>query len=192
MSKPIKIGVVGLGRIGMDVHKKCLAQPDKFTVVAACDLIEERCNEFEETFGCRTYTNIEDMIADPEVEVVDIATRSCDHYIHSKMALLAGKSVLVEKPFCQTYAQAKELVRLGLPVPGSLCDTTAFLRRASLRSLILSTPAFWARSMRSAWQEMSISAGTTGRQLRNSAAVSFLTGVPISLITHCVSAAADM
>ena len=114
MSKPIKIGVVGLGRIGMDVHKKCLhARPDKFQVVAACDLIEDRCKEFEELFGCRTYTNIEDMIADPEVEVVDIATRSCDHYSHSKMALLAGKSVLVEKPFCQTYEQAKELVRLG-------------------------------------------------------------------------------
>lgn len=76
-------------------------------------MIEERCKEFEELFGCRTYTNIEDMIADPEVEVVDIATRSCDHYIHSKMALLAGKSVLVEKPFCQTYEEAKELVRLG-------------------------------------------------------------------------------
>jgi len=114
MSKPIKVGVVGLGRIGMDVHKKCLlARPDKFTVVAACDLIEERCKEFEDTFGCRTYTNIADLIADPEVEVVDIATRSCDHYAHSKMALLAGKSVLVEKPFCQTYAEAKELIRLG-------------------------------------------------------------------------------
>ena len=114
MAKPIKIGVVGLGRIGMDVHKKCLAaRPDKFQVVAACDLIEDRCREFEKTFGCRTYTSIEDMIADPEVEVVDIATRSCDHYLHSKTALLAGKSVLVEKPFCQTYEQAKELVRLG-------------------------------------------------------------------------------
>lgn len=114
MSKPIKVGVAGLGRIGMDVHKKCLkARPDKFTVVAACDLIEDRCKEFEDTFGCRTYTNIEDLIADPEVEVVDIATRSCDHYAHSKMALLAGKSVLVEKPFCQTYEEAKELIRLG-------------------------------------------------------------------------------
>jgi len=114
MSNPIKVGVVGLGRIGMDVHNKCLkARPDKFTVVAACDLIEDRCKEFEKIFGCRTYLNYEDMLKDPEIEVVDIATRSCDHYIHSKMALLAGKSVLVEKPFCQTYEQAKELVRLG-------------------------------------------------------------------------------
>ncbi len=114
MSKPIKIGVVGLGRIGMSVHRDCLRQrPDKFEVVAACDLIEERCEQYAKIFGCRTYTNIEDMIADPEVEVVDIATRSNDHYAHAKMALLAGKSVLVEKPFCETYEEALELVKLG-------------------------------------------------------------------------------
>lgn len=114
MSKPIKVGVVGLGRIGMSVHRECLkARPDKFTVVAACDLIPERCERYKEEFGCRTYTDIEEMINDPEVEVVDIATRSCDHYKHSKMALLAGKSVLVEKPFCETFEQAEELVKLG-------------------------------------------------------------------------------
>jgi len=114
MSEQIKIGVVGLGRIGMSVHRECLAaRPDKFKVVAACDLIPERCEKYAEVFGCKTYGNIEEMIADPEVEVVDIATRSCDHYIHSKMALMAGKSVLVEKPFCRTYEEACELIRLG-------------------------------------------------------------------------------
>ena len=114
MSNPIKIGVVGLGRIGMSVHRECLkARPDKFTVVAACDLIADRNARYAEEFGCRTYERIEDLIADPEVEVVDIATRSCDHYKHAKMALLAGKSVLVEKPFCETYEEAKELVKLG-------------------------------------------------------------------------------
>jgi len=114
MSEPIKIGVVGLGRIGMSVHHDCLmARPEKYKVVAACDLIPDRVEKYKQDFGCRGYADIEQLIADPEVEVVDIATRSCDHYTHARMALLAGKGVLVEKPFCATYAQAKELLTLA-------------------------------------------------------------------------------
>lgn len=114
MSNPIKVGVVGLGRIGMSVHFNAFKNnPDKYQVVAACDLIPERTAKYAEEFGCKTYEKYEDMLADPDVEVVDIATRSCDHYIHSKMALLAGKSVLVEKPFCMKYEEACELNRLG-------------------------------------------------------------------------------
>jgi predicted dehydrogenase len=44
---------------------------------------------------------------------VVIATRSADHYAHAKAALLAGKDMFLEKPFCMTAAQAKELIALG-------------------------------------------------------------------------------
>ena len=51
MSKPIKIGVVGLGRIGMTVHKDCLkARPDKYEVVAADLGIEYAYVEQDECF----------------------------------------------------------------------------------------------------------------------------------------------
>ena len=99
MSNPIKIGIVGLGRIGMTIHRDAYAaHPDKYTVVAACDLIESRTQKFADKFGCRTNTNIEDFLADPEIEIVDIATRSSDHYAHAKMALLAGKRFSLRSP----------------------------------------------------------------------------------------------
>ena len=65
-----------------------------FRITAACDLIEDRRAKMAERYGCAAYERIEDLINDSQVELVDIATRSCDHFAHAKMALLAGKACL--------------------------------------------------------------------------------------------------
>jgi predicted dehydrogenase len=110
MSRPIKIGIAGIGRAGWGMHcEELKGREDKFEIVAACDLIESRRNKMEEKFGCKTYEKIEDMIADPNVELVDIATRSKDHFDHALLALKAGKSVILEKPMCLNYNQALKL-----------------------------------------------------------------------------------
>ena len=112
--KPISVGLVGLGRAGNGMHRSELrGRQDKFRFAAVCDIIEERTAPFVEEFGSKAYTRIEDLLADPEVELVTIATRSCDHFRHAKMALEAGKDVFVEKPFCMHAAQARELIALG-------------------------------------------------------------------------------
>ena len=109
--QPIKIGIVGIGRAGWGAHTVEIAdKEDMFKIVAACDIIDERNQIMAEKYGCRTYTNVEDLINDPEVELVDIATRSIDHYKHAKMALDAGKNVLVEKPLSVEYEQALDLM----------------------------------------------------------------------------------
>ena len=99
MKQPIKVGIAGLGRAGWKMHCGELnGKEDMFRIVAACDVLEERRNKMKEMYGCKAYERIEDMIADPEVELVDIATRSRDHYNHAMMALQAGKSIFLEKP----------------------------------------------------------------------------------------------
>ncbi len=114
MDHPIRIGLVGLGRAGGGMHRGELrSRQDKFRFYAVCDIIEERTVPFVEEFGSKPYTRYEDMLADPEVELVSIATRSVDHYKHAKMALLAGKDVFLEKPFCMHTAEAMELIELG-------------------------------------------------------------------------------
>ncbi len=119
MAKPIKVGLVGLGRAGSGMHRPELRErQDKFVFHAVCDIIEERTKPFVEEFGSKAYTRIEDLVADPEVELVSIATRSSDHYRHAKMALEAGKNVMLEKPFCITVEQAKELIKLGTQPAG--------------------------------------------------------------------------
>ncbi|MBO5649236.1 MAG: Gfo/Idh/MocA family oxidoreductase [Clostridia bacterium] len=114
MSNPIRVGLVGLGRAGVYMHLTELqGREDKFKIVAVCDEIESRAVEYGEKLGAKAYTRIEDLVADPDVELVDIATRSIDHYAHTKLALLAGKDVQLEKPFCTHAWEAEELIALG-------------------------------------------------------------------------------
>ena len=111
---PIRLGLVGLGRAGWGMHcPELKGKEAMFTIVAACDVIPERRKRMIKQYGCRVYARIEDLIADPQVEVVDITTRSCDHCKHAKLALKAGKKVFLEKPMCHTYAQALQLQKLA-------------------------------------------------------------------------------
>jgi len=119
---PIRLGLVGIGRAGGGMHLSELAdKKDKFQYVAACDLIEDRvalvCDRYD---GCRGYSRIEDLLADENVEVVDIATRSCDHFAHAKLALQAGKSVFIEKPMTSTFDEAKKLAAIAESAPGTI------------------------------------------------------------------------
>lgn len=110
MSKKIKIGIAGIGRAGWGMHCNELEKrEDKFEIVAACDLIESRRDKMKEKYNCKTYENIIDMINDTNVNLIDIATRSKDHFEHAMMALNAGKDVFLEKPVCLTYEDAKKL-----------------------------------------------------------------------------------
>lgn len=111
MSQPVKVGIVGLGRVGWGSHCKELGDlPEQFQIAAVCDPIELRRQNAAAEYGCQTYETIEQLIADPEVELVNIATRSIDHFSQGMQVLEAGKKVLIEKPFVLNYTEAQELV----------------------------------------------------------------------------------
>lgn len=114
MNNPIKIGIVGLGRAGWGMHLSEIAdKTDMFTVIACCDLIPERNEAMKSRFGCKAYSSIEELVKNPEIELVDIATRSCDHYRHARLCLEAGKNVLLEKPACVTITQLSDLLSIS-------------------------------------------------------------------------------
>lgn len=118
---PIKVGVVGCGRAGWEMHRPELkAHGQKFKIVAACDLDKSRREMMAEEYGCPTHRTIEDLIADPAVELVDIATRSPDHAAHAILALQAGKKVFLEKPIALNLAETKKLARVAARYPDAL------------------------------------------------------------------------
>ena len=109
-TNPIRLGIVGLGRAGWGMHCPELAGKErKFKIVAGCDTIADRRDRMAAKYGCATYGRIEDLLADDAVEMVAVATRSCDHHAHTILSLTAGKDVFLEKPICVTWSQAKRI-----------------------------------------------------------------------------------
>ena len=68
--QPIKLGIIGFGRSGCKIHADAIAKMQvKFTVCAICDEIPER--RTHEAFpNAKQYAKAEDLIADPELEMV--------------------------------------------------------------------------------------------------------------------------
>ncbi len=121
VSKPIRIGIAGLGRAGWGMHCRELdGRTERFQIVAACDLIAERRERMKERYGCRVYETVDELAHDASVELVDIATRSNDHLNHARIALAAGKDVFLEKPICVSYAETKELIAAAEAASGTL------------------------------------------------------------------------
>ena len=109
MKKPIKLGMIGVGRAGYRMHLREMKDKGLFDIYAVCDLEDDRLETMKNEYGCKTYKRVEDIVEDPDVEIIDIATRSCDHFAHAMTALQAGKTVLLEKPITMSYGQAVEL-----------------------------------------------------------------------------------
>ncbi len=120
--RKLRVGIVGLGRAGRLMHAPEMAQyPEQFEIVAACDHAPDRLENLPKEFDkAKKYTDIAQVLADPEVELVTIATRNPDHTPQAIRALEAGKYVVVDKPIAISYAQVKELAAAEKRFPGKL------------------------------------------------------------------------
>lgn len=91
------------------MHLEEMRDKGLYEICAVCDIEEDRREKMKNEYGAKTYSRVEDIVEDPDIELIDIATRSCDHFNHAMTALQAGKTVLLEKPITMNYAQAKAL-----------------------------------------------------------------------------------
>jgi len=119
--KPIRLGILGLGRAGWGMHCEELEGKERlFRIAAGCDTLKEKRDRFAARYGCPVYRRAEDLAADPNVEMAAVATRSVDHLAHARMALAAGKHVFQEKPIAVDYGEAKRLAAAAKRSKGGL------------------------------------------------------------------------
>lgn len=109
-SRPIRVGVVGLGYFGTFHAQKYAALPG-CELVAVVDRNLEGAEKFALEHGAQVYTDYRDLIG--RVDAVSIVTPVAEHYPVAKELLLAGVHVLVEKAITETTEQADELVQLA-------------------------------------------------------------------------------
>lgn len=107
----IGIAVVGYGYWGPNLVRN-FSLVDGARVVAVVDQRAERRSTVERLYPTvRTYANVDEMLIDPDVDAVVIATPVSSHFALAMEALRANKHVLVEKPMTSTVDEGERLVR---------------------------------------------------------------------------------
>jgi predicted dehydrogenase len=110
MSSKIGVGVVGVAGIAR-THYPGWEKSPHTELVALCDVNQEALDRIGEEKGVqRRYTKFEDMLADPDVKIVDVCTPSAFHAPLTIAALEAGKHVICEKPLAPEPEDIKRMI----------------------------------------------------------------------------------
>jgi predicted dehydrogenase len=106
----VGVGIIGYGYWGPNLVRNFAEQPGS-TLVAVSDLSVDRLTEVHARYPqVKVTTDCADLISDPQVDAVVIATPVSTHYDLTRRALQAGKHVLVTKPITADSTQAMELI----------------------------------------------------------------------------------
>jgi len=114
----VKYGVIGLGWFG-EKHCEVLADADNVELYALCTRTKSRLAKAAKRFKVkRTYTDYNELLADPEIEAVSVVTMWDQHVKPAVAALKAGKHVFLEKPMASTVADCRKIVNAAKKADG--------------------------------------------------------------------------
>ncbi len=107
----LRVGIIGTGGISFFHVNGYKLQSDRVTVVAACDINEEKLNRYCDQHGIEhRYTDYNEMLEKEHLDCVSVTTWNSEHKNATIAALRAGCNVLCEKPMALNAAEAKEML----------------------------------------------------------------------------------
>src|SRR6266478_6114998 len=129
----VNVAVVGLGFMGV-THLRAYLQNSSARVVAVCDAVRlpvkgvlagvagniKKTADIRLGKQVKVFRRLEDVLAEPDVELVDLCTPTPRHREQSMAALNAGKHVLCEKPLARTSADARKILKVAESARGFL------------------------------------------------------------------------
>ena len=104
-----KFAIVGCGAIAR-LHAKAIQAIEGVTLVGVYDYLYTYAENFAKEFSCKAYKTLEELLANPEIEVVNICTPSGRHAEQVIAAAEAKKHIIVEKPMAITKEQLDKVV----------------------------------------------------------------------------------
>ena len=110
VDRPLRIAVIGSGKVAQNVHLPALAKSARCRLVAICDASREVAEGVGRRYGIdRVYEAVDAVLVDELVDAVLVAVGDPLHVTVATQALEAGKHVLVEKPLGMTAAECRPL-----------------------------------------------------------------------------------
>ncbi len=132
-TRKVNVAVVGLGFMGV-THLRAYLQNRSARVVAVCDAVRlpvkgvlagvagniKKTADIHLGKGVKVFRQLEEVLAEPDVELVDLCTPTPLHREQSMEVLNAGKHVLCEKPLARTSVDARKILKAGESAHGFL------------------------------------------------------------------------
>ncbi|MCW3110061.1 MAG: oxidoreductase [Segetibacter sp.] len=111
MSDPVQTAICSFGMSGKVFHAPFIHANPNFNLYGVWERSKKTVKEIYPEV--RSFDTLEEMLADETIELVIVNTPNITHYEYAKKALLAGKHVVVEKPFVITTPEGNELIELA-------------------------------------------------------------------------------
>jgi predicted dehydrogenase len=109
----VRVGIVGMGYWGPNLARN-LATLESCELAWCCEFDDEKRRHWESAYPQSTFTpDIEDLLGDPDLSAIVVATPGSTHAAVAERVLDAGKSCFVEKPLAQNVESAQRLVQLA-------------------------------------------------------------------------------
>lgn len=111
--KTLKVGIIGQGRSGHDIHAHTLTLlPDLFEITAVAEPLADRRKRARQDYLCEAFTSVEAMLKKrSDLDLIVNATPSQLHIPLTEQVLKAGFNVLCEKPFGRRVADVDRVIR---------------------------------------------------------------------------------
>lgn len=109
--KTIRVGILGQGRSGRDIHGRYLiTAKDRYKIVAVCDPLQDRRERAAKEYGCDVYDNYRKMFRRKDIDLFVNALPSYLHVPVTKELLKAGFNVLCDKPLARKVKEVDNLI----------------------------------------------------------------------------------